>query len=132
LAAGPAAVERFRFQPQQRLRAKSEFDRAFAQGKRIGDNMFGLTVAALPPADSGAAPCARLGLAIAAKVIGNAVARNRVRRLVRESFRLHQHQLPAVDIVVSARAAARQASSAVLRDSLAGLWQRVAKTCAPS
>ena len=81
---------------------------------------------------AGAPATARIGLAIAAKTIGNAVARNRVRRTVRESFRLQQHALPPVDIVVAARAAARAATRAQLRASLTQLWQRVSIQCAPS
>jgi len=74
----------------------------------------------------------RLGMAVATKVAGNSVRRNRLRRIVRESFRLHQHALPPVDIVVSARARAREASAPELRASLEALWQKVALACAPS
>jgi len=53
-------------------------------------------------------PHHRLGLAVG-KRVGNAPARNRVKRLLRESFRQLQHNLPraaegAYDLVVSARA----------------------------
>lgn len=43
----------------------------------------------------------RLGLAIGLKAAGGAVARNRMRRQVRESFRRHQRQLAGLDVVVS-------------------------------
>jgi len=43
---------------------------------------------------------ARLGLAIAKRHIPTAVGRNRVRRMIREGFRLHQAILGNVDIVV--------------------------------
>ena len=48
----------------------------------------------------------RLGLAISRRA-GNAVMRNRIRRLLRESFRLRQHELPlsdrSYDLVISVR-----------------------------
>lgn len=110
---------------------KTEFDAAFAGGRRIADAMFVLTIKAPLPPPAGK-PRARIGLAIAARTIGNSVARNRVRRTVRESFRLHQHELPAVDIIVSARAPARSAERARLRASLSQLWQQVIRQCAPS
>lgn len=45
----------------------------------------------------------RLGLAIAKKQLPLAVDRNRVKRLIRESFRNKRNQLNSVDIVVMAR-----------------------------
>lgn len=45
-------------------------------------------------------PCGRLGLAVTKKC-GNAVQRNRIKRVLRAFFRLHQHEMPAMDIVVT-------------------------------
>ena len=47
-------------------------------------------------------PYSRLGLVIAKKNVPLAVQRNRIKRLLRESFRAH-HGLPGIDIVVLAR-----------------------------
>jgi ribonuclease P protein component len=117
---------RLRFGAELRLRSKLQFDAIYASGRRIDDRFFALRVK-----PNGLA-FARVGLAVAVKTAGNAVARNRIRRLVRESFRLAQHDLPAVDIVVGAKFPAAEAPATTLRASLATLLQRVASTCAPS
>ena len=109
-----------------RLRRKKDFDAAYARGRRLGDGYFGMTATVN---DAGAP---RLGLAVAVRVAGGAVDRNRIRRVIKESFRLHQEELPAVDLVVSARAKARAAPGALLRESLENLWKKVAAQCATS
>lgn len=60
----------------------------------------------------------RLGMAIGKKWMPRAVDRNRVRRLIRESFRAHQAKLPNRDFVVFARQNLRQYSSREIRNSL--------------
>lgn len=115
-----------RFQPAQRLRHKSEFDRVYRDSRRSTDACFAI----LTRNSGGSIP--RLGLSIAARIIGNAVRRNRIKRLVRESFRQHQHELPAVDIVVNARSGARDADNAVIVRSLEKHWRTVVKQCAAS
>jgi ribonuclease P protein component len=109
-----------------RLRRKCDFDAARARGWRIGDPFFSVTVR------PNAAEAPRLGLAVAVRVAGGAVARNRIRRLVRESFRLNQRTIPPVDLVVSARPGAASATGSALRESLAALWKKVAEQCATS
>lgn len=106
-----------------RLSRPEEYARVFASNERAADRYF--TVLARP--NDLAHP--RLGLAISRKAAGTAVARNRLKRIVREHFRHVQHETPAVDVVVSARPGAAEAPSAELRDSLDRLWRRVSRKC---
>jgi ribonuclease P protein component len=91
------------------------------RGRRLHDDYFSLTVLANHESHP------RLGLAIATRTFGTAVARNRIKRIARESFRLNQHSLPPVDVTVAARDAARGARSADLRASLERHWLTIAK-----
>ena len=112
------------FTPAQRLRQKTEFDRVYKDARRFTDNFFAVF------ARHNGGPHPRLGLSIAARLVGNSVRRNRVKRLVRQSFRLHQHELPAVDIVVNARNGVREADNAAIARSLEKHWQAVIRKCA--
>jgi ribonuclease P protein component len=80
------------------------------------------------------APTARLGMAVSRRVSKLAVVRNRIRRTVRESFRLHYASLPSCDILVVARTVASTHSNQTLRDELDGLWRKLTalkQTAAP-
>jgi ribonuclease P protein component len=74
----------------------------------------------------------RLGLAVGVRAAGNAVRRNRMKRLLREWFRHQQHDTPALDVVVNVRPAAASATNDVLATSLATHWQRLRRQCARS
>ncbi|WP_019528677.1 ribonuclease P protein component [Dasania marina] len=67
----------------------------------------------------------RLGLVIAKKNVRLAVQRNRVKRIIRESFRLNQANIPALDIVVLARHSIDALDNASLHKHLAKLWQQL-------
>jgi len=77
-------------------------------------------------------PYARLGVTVARRVSPRAVARNRIKRQIRESFRRHQHLLAGMSIVVTAQRAADIKANGELQSSLDKHWQRVAELCRQS
>ena len=74
----------------------------------------------------------RLGLAISRKVARTAVARNRIKRVIRESYRLRQTRLGSLDIVVLGRAGVASQSKKMLHDELENLWKELDIKCAGS
>ena len=111
----------FAFGKQQRLLNGADFKRVFSRAERSSDRYF--TV--LMRTNSTAA--ARLGLAIAKKQVRRAVDRNRIKRIVRESFRHHQQELGSVDCVVMARRDTAAATNAELHASLQQHWKRLTR-----
>lgn len=67
----------------------------------------------------------RLGLAVSRKVSKRAVERNRIKRVIRESFRAQRETLRALDVLVIARASAAGTDNAALRDDLERAWQNL-------
>nr|WP_267955408.1 ribonuclease P protein component [Halomonas ethanolica] len=67
----------------------------------------------------------RLGLVISKKNVRRAVDRNCLKRVARESLRLRQGSLPAVDIVLLARRGASELDKATLHRQLFGMWRRL-------
>ena len=68
---------------------------------------------------------ARLGLAVSKRVSKRAVERNRIKRLLRESFRRARAQLPPIDLVVMAREAAAGVPGPELLAEIDALWRRL-------
>ncbi len=73
---------------------------------------------------------ARLGMTTAARHLRSAVIRNRVRRLIRESFRHSRHTLGNLDIVVLAKAPTATATAGELLTSLGAHWNRLGRAAA--
>ena len=85
------------FQPEERIRKRQDYLRIYDQGKRVYTRNF--TIITCPNQTS----TRRLGTTVSKKV-GNAVKRNRIKRLLREFFRLNKERFPAShDIVVIAK-----------------------------
>lgn len=67
----------------------------------------------------------RLGLVIAKKHVRLANRRNRLKRLIRESFRSHHKHLPALDIVVLARKGADELDNQAVYRLLDKQWKKL-------
>ena len=87
-------------------------------GQRAGDGLFAINALA------NGLGFARLGMSVSTRTVGNAVRRNRVRRIIREVFRERHAELPAVDLVVTSRPGARDAARPAIVTSLERLIER--------
>jgi ribonuclease P protein component len=86
--------------PHERIKDPRDFRRAFEWKRSAADAV--LVVHGAPNGRS----YPRLGISVGRKKIRRAVARNRIKRLLREAFRLSKHELPAgIDLVVVPRTA---------------------------
>lgn len=121
LVAGGACFPR-----RARLTGRNAFAGVFAQPIKSSDRHFTVLARANPLGYP------RLGLAISRKVAKSAVARNRIKRVIRESFRCHQFEIGGLDCVVMGRAGLAEQDSAVLFTALQRHWRKLAGLCAPS
>ncbi|MGW8367918.1 MAG: ribonuclease P protein component [Gammaproteobacteria bacterium] len=112
------------FTRAQRLTKGHEFSRVFAGADRSSDRYFTVL------AKLNGMTHARLGLAISRRVAARAVDRNRLRRLVRESFR--HATVAALDYVVMAKKDAVGNDKPTLRGSLDGHFARLSRRAAKS
>jgi ribonuclease P protein component len=108
---------RLRFGRASRIKQGRDFSRLRREGQRLSNGCLIANWRRLAPGTR-----SRLGVITSGR-IGGAVIRNRARRLLRESFRLHQNQLvQPVDLVLVARASiAGKSFTEVERDVLTSL-----------
>ena len=91
------AEQHLRFSRQQRIRTRAEFSAVFDRKQR---SSAGPLLAFVVPNGT---ELTRLGISMSRRV-GIAARRNRIKRMVREAFRLQQHDLPrGWDIVIVPR-----------------------------
>ena len=105
------------FTKKSRLLTARGYKFVFAHATRIYNKHFILFVRANDR------NTARLGLAISKRNVAKAYARNHVKRMVRESFRLQT--LPPVDIVFVARAGIEKLANNELFSELDDKWQEI-------
>jgi len=115
----------FSFGRTLRVSDKATISRLFTQGRRKSDYL--LTLLALP----NGLPHCRCMIAVT-KRHGNAVHRNRIKRLCREAFRLTQHDLPpGWDLAIVPRSGPK-ATLERLQRSLTTLAKQIAKSAQQS
>jgi ribonuclease P protein component len=71
--------------------------------------------------------CSRLGMVIAKKNLRLATQRNRIKRLIRETFRHEQHQFHHLDVIVLARRNLDTLDNPEIAKILNKQWRRIVK-----
>jgi len=112
------------FSKEYRLLTKAEYSYVFAEPVKASSKL-GVCLARPNQHEY-----PRLGLAVAKKHYRKAVDRNRVKRLVRESFRLYKDNLPNCDIVFIARGGFTTLEPSEIPGALHTLWRRLNRACA--
>lgn len=120
----PRPVTSSGFRPHERIRRPEDFKRAFDRRKSASDDRM-----VVHGVENGL-DHARLGISVGKKKVRKATARNRVKRLIREAFRLSKSDLPTgVDLVIVPRGAALTFAQAM--ESLPKLARAVARRLGP-
>jgi ribonuclease P protein component len=129
---GGASEHPLSFPKSARLLVRAEFLAVKEQGKGFAEGPLAASWRTKPAACSRPLPsgnsraAARVGLVVSSKV-GDAVVRNRVKRRLREAVRHELALIPAVELVLVARASAVEATVEQLRIWLRKASRRIAR-----
>ncbi len=102
------------------LKKTDDFERIYRTGRSCGNRLFVLYTAEPEPGRSG-----RLGISVSKKV-ANSVGRHRIRRLIKECFRLHISEWADRDMIVVARKEAAGKSYKEIEEALLHLGKKIA------
>jgi ribonuclease P protein component len=108
-----------KFPKTQRLLNTTDFQSVFDEGKKQSSRSF----AVFRKKNGLVSP--RLGMRVGKKAIRDANQRNKIKRIIRESFRLHKAELPEYDYVVVIYAAANTIQKTELRQHLDEQWVKL-------
>ena len=95
-----------------RIKKNSDFQKIYKKGKSVANRQF-----VVYTYDNSEQEHFRLGISVSKK-IGNAVTRNRIKRAIRENFKVHKQDMISKDIIVIARQPAKNMSTLEIQGSL--------------
>ena len=95
-----------------RIKKNSDFQKIYKKGKSVANRQF--VVYTYKNRDL---KHFRLGISVSKK-LGNAVTRNRIKRAIRENFKVHKQNIIAKDIIVIARQPAKDMNTLEIQSSL--------------
>lgn len=119
----PAAIGSGRFPRNLRLLSAADFKAVFSDACKAGDSHFTLL------ARSNGLDHPRLGMAISRKAVRRAVARNRIKRQLREYLRLHQTEIGGFDLVILCRPGVDKLDKQTLRQRISACFSRLSERC---
>ena len=119
-------ADSFRFKFNQHLRGRDAFSRVLNEGHRYRANS--LSVFSSP---NHLTYC-RIGIILPKKQVKRAVDRNYIKRLLKENFRLSQHQFSSRDFVIFGYRGLTQMTKTELQALVASVWQKLQKSQASS
>ena len=118
-------MSRFLFRKDLRLRKRAEFLAVQRAGRRVRSANFLLSYMSRQEEGNALPLTTRLGITITKKIDKRATRRNRLKRRIREFFRLHQHDIRGdVDLVVVALLGAAELPYSEISEQLAELFFR--------
>ena len=103
-----------------RLKSPGQFSSVFKAANRKGGRFFTLFILRR---DDNLVP--RLGVAVAKRFFKRAHERNRLKRLVRENFRIHKETLVGLDVVIVMKKEASLCTNREFSDSLRHAWSKL-------
>ena len=115
-----ADVDPYKFQRSKRLLTAKDYKDVFLKPKKVStpELLFLYT-------NKSNQHSSRLGLAVAKKQIPLAVDRNRIKRLIRESFRIKHNELKSINVVVMVRNKVLKMNNIEIRQQLDILWTKI-------
>lgn len=114
---------KYRLDRSSRINRKQDFQSIFNQGERL-TNAYFIFCYRISGRNK-----PRLGLVVNKRSARLAVNRNRIKRLNRETFRLRQHQLKAIDLIVIAKQQIDKAENPELLQCLNKLYDKLNDCC---
>ncbi|HUS59176.1 MAG TPA: ribonuclease P protein component [Planctomycetota bacterium] len=115
------AEKQFGLSRHERIGSRTDFDLVFREGRRLSE---GAVLARYVP---NGRPFTRMAVAVPGR-LGNATKRNRARRMLKEAYRLHKHEMPpGIDIIFLPGRAWKSPPLAELEAAMKKIAARVAQ-----